>query len=358
MKGILDRIYIIKAISGENPVQFSRLTLGEIPQIGNFLMSVWTAKYGEMGFQNFDENYLKWILGGPHKDRNFLLGGKIQNELMTYCSFLHHRILYSGNLLEGYLVTHMTLAPYLGSQVRFNCLLQTAGYIEKLYLSPNCDFMYFFSEGAKSVPELFRHLLGKYTKMDVKDIYQFSFNQFLLAAKELLKYCQENAEAINKVQVRDALEKDFGGITGLFNRASNSKAEFIVQMTEGELKHYFCGHPTHRTAVIEIQGIIEGFINYYPLEIIKGGKASEFVIIEYLILDHTNIDYMAALLKEAVNHAVEVGAKGVVIENGTYLDLDECRVLGVKPTFRKMRMTIWSKNNLVKNLDGFRCSVK
>ncbi len=69
-------------------MQFSRLTLEEIPQIGNFLRSVWTAKYGEMGFQNFDENYLKWILGGPHKDRNFLLGGKIQNKLVTYCSFL------------------------------------------------------------------------------------------------------------------------------------------------------------------------------------------------------------------------------------------------------------------------------
>jgi hypothetical protein len=252
----------------------------------------------------------------------------------------------------------MTIAPHLSSQVRFNCLLQIVGYVEKLYLSANCDFLYSFSEENKSIRDVFKNLFGNYSKMDVKDAYQFSFNQFFIEAEQLLKYCKEKADAINKVRVRDAIEKDFGGITRLFNSASNRKAEFIIQMTEGELKYHLCGHPTHRIAVIEIQGVIEGFNNYYPLEIIKDGKASKYVIIEYLILDHINIDYMAALLKEAVNLAVEVGAKGVVFENGTYLDPDGCRVLGVKPTFRKMIMEIYSKNSLIKNLDCFRCDVK
>ena len=340
------------------PVQFSRLTLEDIGQIRNLLLSVWRANYGKIGFPKFEEDYLEWIFGGPHKDRHILFGGKIQNELVAYHSLLYRKILYSGKFLEGYISTHLTIVPRLSSQARFDCLLQMLGNIEEKYLSANCDFLLSFSEEEKSVRDLFKNLILKYTKMDVKDAYDLGFNQFMVRTEELLKYCKENADAINRIQVRDALEKDFGGIIKLFNSGSNRKAEFIMQMTEGELKHHFCGHPTHRTTVIEIQGVIKGFNNYYPLEIIRDGNASKYVISEYLILDHENIDYMAALLKEAVNLAVEVGAKGVVFENATYLDRDGCRVLGVKPTFRRMIMEIHSKNNLIKDLDSFRCDVK
>jgi hypothetical protein len=348
----------VKGISPEYVVKFSRLSLEEIPQISNLLMSVWPAKYGPMRFPKYDEDYLNWIFGGPNKERHILFGGKIQNDLVTYCSFLYRRILYSGDLFDGYIHTHLTILPHLSSRVRFNCLLQMADIYANTYLSANCVVMCGISEEKASVRDAFGNLIQTYTKMEVKERYQFGFNQYFILADKLLKYCEENVDTISKVQVRDALEEDYGEITKLFNSACNTKREFIVQMTESELRHHFCGHPTHRTTVIEIQGAIQGFINYYPLETIKNGKESVYIIIEYLILHHINIDYMAKLLREAVNFAIKIGAKGVVIENGTYLDYNTYRVLGVMPTFRRMVMDIYSRNNLINNLDYVRCDVK
>jgi len=345
-------------ISTDQPVKFSSLTLEDIPQISNLLMSVWPVNYGTMGFPKFDQDYLNWVFGGPNRDRHILFGGKIQNELVAYYSLLYRRIHYSGYLFDGYIGTHMTILPHLSSQERFNCLLQMLYNIEKSYLSANCDFIYEFSEEKKLFRDVLRNFVERYTKVHVEDAYRFSFSQFFVQGEELLKYCGENVEAIDELQVRDALEKDYGAITNLFNNASSAKGEFTRQMTESELRHHFCGHAAHRTAVIEIHGVIQGFNNYYPLEIIKDGKARKYIIIEYLILDHINSNYMTALLKETVNYAIQIGAKGVVIENATYLDLNTYRELGVKPTFRKMVMEIYSKNNVISNLDGFRCDVK
>jgi hypothetical protein len=132
-------------------------------------------------------------------------------------------------------------------------------------------------------------------------------------------------------------------------------------MTEDELRHYFFGDPTHSTFVAESGDRICAFINFYPLETIKEGKIFLYIIIDFLICDNTNEDertYVAPLLYEAVKIAEQIGAKGIVFENATYLDYQVYSQLGMVPTFRKMNMVYGARNNDVSYVGNFRCDIK
>jgi hypothetical protein len=157
--------------------------------------------------------------------------------------------------------------------------------------------------------------------------------------------------------VRGATEEDSGQLTDLFNRVPD-EAHFMMLMTEDELRHHFFGHPDHRTSVIERQGTIEAFINYYPLDIIKEDTVASYVVVEFLVSESVNKTYAAALLSDAVTFAETIGAKGVVIENATYLDYDAYRPLGLIPTFRKMTMAAILKENAITYCEKLRCDIK
>ncbi len=67
---------------------------------------------------------------------------------------------------------------------------------------------------------------------------------------------------------------------------------------------------------------------------------------------------MAMLLNEALKLANKIGAKGIVIENATYLEFDDYREIGLMPTFRKMTMSVISKSHSMDYFGSFRCDVK
>jgi len=156
---------------------------------------------------------------------------------------------------------------------------------------------------------------------------------------------------------RAASESDSGELTKLFNHIPEGP-HFVRIMTEEELRHHFFGHPKHLTSVIEIEGEIEAFINFYPVEILKGGQSSSTVIVEFLFSKERNRRFVAMLLNEALKLAEEIGAKSVVLENATYLDFDYYREIGMMPTFRKMTISVISKSHIVDYLGSFRSDIK
>jgi hypothetical protein len=338
-------------------VRFSRLSIENIPQIGRLLMSVWPAKYGRMGFPNFREDYLHWVFGGPNSDKHILLGGKIDDELVAYLSFLYRRIYNCGRTINGYLYTHATISPHLSSQVRFDALLKMLNLMEDIYFSSNCDLIYGFSEERKEFRDNFMKLGETYTKMDFMKARQLVLNQCLVDPGKLRQYIQEHSRTEGNCQLRPVSENDYAEMGALFDRIGAEKG-LSMQMTEEELRHHFHGHPDHRTFVIESRGVIKAFNNYYPLEIIKEDKSCKYVVVELLISEDTNGNNITALLQEAINFAEEIGARGVVIENATYLDYDACKTLGLMATFRKMTMTVLPKSFSIDDLDGFMCDVK
>lgn len=338
-------------------MRFTRLSIADIPQISRLLMSVWPGNYGRMGFPNFREDYLHWVFGGPNSDKHILLGGKISDELVAYLSSLYRRIYYRGRTINGYLYTHMTISPHLSSQVRFDGLIKMLHLIQDIYFSSDCDLIYGFSEERKGFRDNLMKLGETYTKIDFKNARQLAFNQFLVDPGKLRKYLQEHSGEIGKLQLRPASDSDYAEITALFNRKGAEKG-LSVQMAEEELRHHFHGHPDHRTFVTESNGIIKGFNNYYALDIIKGDKSCKYVVVELLVSEDTNGNYITALLQETINFAEEIGARAVVIENATYLNYDACKTLGLLATFRRMIMTVIPRTCLIDDLDGFMCDVK
>ena len=353
----------IKALSNERLVQFSRLTADAIPQISTFLNSIWSQHYGKTGSPVFHPDYLRWVLGGPNKDKNILYGAIINNEMVAYQSLIYRKISCSNVELNSYLHTHLAISPKIDLRSRMDCGLQMGEqsilfHRDSSYYDPSCDLVFGYVEEGKPLKNVGDSLLSKYFNIERKTCS--SFNQFALIPQRLKKYMAENVSGRKLLNVRSATEEDVAPLTALFNQRPE-ETHFIMLMTQEELRHYFFGHSSRRTFVVEGQNGLDALITCYPLEMIKENKRSLYLIIEFILTDRLIGDSqtaLAALLAEAVKHAEEIGVKGIVFENATYLNYRTFQPLGLIPTFRKMSMVLASKENNVKYTGGFRCDIK
>lgn len=348
------------AIANDHVVQFSQLSLDDIPEISRFLLSVWPEWYGPMGSPNLSEDYLQWVLGGPNKCRNLLFGGRINNELIAYQSFLYRNINYSGKKLNAYLNTHLAVSAKIDLRARLECGFQMGEQHVLLdarsrYYDPNCDMVLAYIEAEKPLKYEGDRLLKKC--FGINRIDYITFNQFMIVPKRLRSYLKQNCLKDDSNLVRRASKRDTEELTRLFNIMPEG-LHFARMMIEEELEHHFFGHPDHLTSVVETGGKIRAFINYYPMEIIKGNGLSSYIIVEFLFSRENNLRLMAILLNEALQLAEEMGAKGVVLENASYLEIDDCQTIGLMPTFRKMTMSLISKNHQISCLGGFRSDIK
>jgi len=347
-------------IANDHVVQFSQLGLGDIPEISKFLLSVWSEGYGPMGSPNLSEDYLQWVLGGPNKCKNLFFGGRTNSELIAYQSFLYRTVFYSGKRLNAYLNTHLAVSTQIDLRARLECGFQMGEQHVLLdarsrYYDPNCDMVLAFIEAEKPLKYAGDRLLKKcfgITRFDY-----MTFNQFMIMPKRLRNYVKQNRMEEDSNLVRGASKSDFGELTRLFNEMPED-LHFARMMTEEELEHHFAGHPNHRTSVVETGGKIRAFINYYPMGIIKGSQLSSYIIVEFLFSKDRNLRFMAILLNEALKLAEEMGAKAVVLENATYLEIDHCQEIGLMPTFRRMTMSLISKSHPIDYLGGFRSDIK
>jgi hypothetical protein len=347
---------LLRKMPKESPINFSRLTLEDLPEVNKLLMSVWPKYYGKTGCPVYSDEYLRWVLGGPNSNRHILFGGRINDELVAYQSFLFRKISYCGEELAAYLGTHLAISAQLDFRLRLYCLAQTLIFYENsIFYDDTCEIVYEIHEERKTLRDIGGKYLRDYSQIETKICS--IFNQFVVTPNKLRRYLHEKDIGGKKIHVRPAYEEDSFAITEVFNRIPEGP-HFVRLMAEDELRHHFFGHPAHRTFVIEAQGAILAFINFYPLEMIKEGKNYGYVVIEFLISGNENIEYIALLLNEAVNFAEEIGAKGIVFENASYLEYDAYRPLGVIPTFRKMTMSVISKRKIMDYIGGFRCDIK
>jgi hypothetical protein len=343
-------------------MSISRLTFEDIPEISALLAAVYPMpeNFSKIGCPTFAKDYLCWIYGGPNKEKHVLIGARIDNTLVAYQIFLYRKISYCGDILNGYLCTHAAISPQFDARIRYNYAIQF-GKQHVLFnkdsdcFIPDCDLVYAFYDMERPTREVLNRGLRKYFQIDMKS--HPGFNSFMVIPRRVKMYVSDNPAQKSSFLVRTATEEDASQLTELFNQVPD-EPHFMVLMTEDELRHHFFGHPDHRTVVIERQGTIEAFINYYPLEIIKEDTISSSVIVEYLVSNSVNRTYAAALLYDAVMFAEEIQARGVVIENATYLDYDVYRPLGLMPTFRKMTMAAIVRKNAFTHVEKLRCDIK
>jgi len=347
---------LLKRMREESCIKFSSLTLEDLPQISGLLMSVWPIYYGKVGCPIYSEEYLRWVLGGPNSSKHIMFGGRTNDELVAYQSLLFRTISYCGKKFNVYLDTHFVISQQLNLNSRLYCLAEHPIFNEssKNY-GATCDIVYQFHEERKNLRDVGGRFLKDY--FQIENTICSIFNQFVINPNRLGEYFREKNVKEKMIHVRAAHEEDSVEITEVFNRVHKGP-HFIRLMTEEELKYHFFGHHLHRTFVIESRGAICAFINLYPLEMIKNDATFTYVIIEFLISGEDNENYIALLLNQAVKFAEEIGARGIVIENATYLNHYAYRQLGLMPTFRKMTMSVISKKNEIDYFGSFRCDVK
>ncbi len=353
----------IKLLRHERLLKFSRLSLQEMQKIGTFLNSIWSQLYGKTGSPVFPQDYLLWLYGGPNTDKNILLGAFLDDELVAFQSFLPRKMICNGNVMNSYLNTHLAVSPRLDLRHRMDCVMQLAEHTHLFhpdadFYEPDCSATFAYIEEGKPLKSIGDKLSAKY--FQVKRKTYSTFNQCVVMPARLKKYLQDNSPLPGSARIRIAEEADAGQLTQLFNKIPDAP-HFMLTMAEDQLKHYCFGHPTHRTFVVERDGEINAFINFYPLETIKESKTQFFIVVDFLIVNpfkECSMPHIAALLYEAVKRAEEMNAKGVVFENATYLNFEDYAPLGLVPSFRKMNLVVLAKNGSVDYSGNFRCDVK
>jgi hypothetical protein len=341
-------------------MRYSALTNEDIPHISNLLISVWPKLYGAVGHPLFSEDYLRWIYGGPDKHKHVLIGARLNDDLVSFQCFLYRTISYLGNKLDAYLWTHTTTLPELPPSTRMNCAFQLAkqGVLfdkNSEFYRADCDLVYAFNEADKKT----RHLLDRFLKKSCAIDRKISseFNQFILLPNKLINYVNEKSSKQQSFVLRAAKEEESNKLAELFNQTP-SNAQFVMVMTEEELRHHFFGHHEHHTYVIDQDGVFKALINFFPIQIIKENKKHVEVIVEFLIANAIHKEFAAQLLMTAVRFAEKINAKAVVLENANYLDYDLMYSLGLMPTLRKMTMSTIAKDGTLACSGAFRCDIK
>jgi hypothetical protein len=341
-------------------IQFSRLSFEDMPLISKLLMSTWPQNYGKVGSPVFSKDYLEWIWGGSNKSKNVLVGGKIDDELVAYQTFLFRRVVYKGVTLNGYLCTHGAISSQLPANLRSHCVVQMskqhALFMESSdFYQPEGDLVYSFYDEGKQVKDVIDKIMKK--TFHIERQVCSSFSQYILLPHRLKEYLREDSVKKAYFEVRPVLQEEFSEVTELFNHVPDELC-FTMQMAGDELWHHCLGHSDHHTYVVVFDGAIEAFINFYPLQIIKQGNIYKYIIVEFLITRGPDEVYVASLLGKALDFGEKIGAKAIVLENATYLDHSVCCKVGLVPSFRKMMMGVASRDRLMESLARFRVDVK
>ncbi len=341
-------------------IQFLRLSFEDIPLISKLLMSTWPQDYGKVGSPVFSKDYLEWILGGPNKSRNVLVGCKVDGELVAYQTFLFRRVAYKGLARNGYLCTHGAVSSQIPTNLRLKCVVQMAKqhalFMESSeFYQPEGDLVYAFYDEGKQVKDVIDKIMKKSFQIE-RQVYSI-FSQYVILPNRLKESLRDDSVKKAHFEVRPVLEGEFTEVTQLFNYVPN-ELYFAIQMAGDELRHHCIGHSDHRTYIVVHDGAAEAFINFYPLEIIKRGSINKYIVVEFLITRGPDEVYVASLLGKALDFGEKVGAKAIVLENATYLDSSVCGKVGLVPSFRKMIMTVASRDPLMECQTRFRGDVK
>jgi len=340
---------------------FSKLTYDDIPEISKLLVMVWPLLYGAVGHPHFNVDYLRWIYGGPNKNKHMMIGARINNTLIAYQSFLFRSIYYDSKALNAYLWTHATVSPELSGSARVHCAIQMMKQAVQLFdrnasfFIEDCDLIYAFNEIDKHTREVVDKVFKKHYAIDRK--INSTFNQFIVMPNKLKKYLNETGSNQNSFNVRAVTEQDSQKLADLFSIIPQG-SQFVMQMTGDELKHYFFSSADHQTHAIAENGEFKALIHFFPVQIIKESKTHLDVIVEFLVSDPVNKKHAAHLLSKAVDFAEKINAKAVVLENANYLDYNVFQPMGLLPTLRKMTMSAISRQGAFDYEGSFRCDVK
>jgi hypothetical protein len=312
-----------------------RLDQRHVAEIGSLVNQVWHEAYGSSPHPRFSREYLEWLYGGPDASLNLLLGRRIDGRLIAFKALVARRVLLHGQRLLAHLATHLSIDPGLPLSERIQTgsmlmLSQTFMHDESLALAEQPDLAFGFFEGGKTLIHSTARALASYGLVRSTVTFQQS-----IVSPPAFRAASENAAAAS-LDVRPATRADVPAIGALLGRLSAS-LPLTIAMTPAALEHHLFNLPQGQAHVAVDSGTPAGAILFYPMEAEKLDQISRVVVVEYLLAD--TAEAALPLLREAVEFARASNARGVVVENATYLDPDLRRACGIVGSTRRMLLS-------------------
>jgi hypothetical protein len=254
----------------------------------------------------------------------------------------------------------MAISPSFDSEKRMQCInrfwKQIPIFHERSeFHDENCDMVIgFIDQSKKTAPKIDKYLKNNFqiglTPFSVLEI-------FLVIPNRLRGFLNQHADALSRYRVRYANSKDIPTLITLFNQPSSDR-ELKMAMSPEELEHHLFGGNYHYTAVLEEDGRIKGFINYYPMKGVKYLKQYSSVNIEFIHYEYYCPKLVALLIDRAIQYAEEIGTRIVAIENTSYLHKEDFKDFGLASGLRKMVLVACEKEKLLPIGGIFRGDVK
>ncbi|WP_300064324.1 hypothetical protein [uncultured Roseobacter sp.] len=324
---------------------FRHLRVDELPKVCKLLVENWPQTYGDTGCPDFSVEYLAWLLGGPSADRHIMLGVFRNEKLIGFKDYLYRSSLHAKTDINVYIATHLTVEQNLPLSERMVVAAEMARLhvFEPDYAAYEPDALLAFFEEAKS--------LHKSTRLMAE-------RQGLHIDGTLFSH-----SVLNPLALREA-----GPPSGTIRRCRPEDASTMAKLladtgcdfrwTPGAdvLWYHVSAAPSSAVFGIESDGRLTDFLACYLLDWLKNGKKTKVGVVE--VVASKNSRNLAALMQAAWEHATGNGARGVMMENTSYLSPEILRNAGLMTTPRRMHATLRSKRNDINIGGSFFCDIK
>jgi len=311
-------------------MKIESLGLESVGEIANHLNDVWGSSYGSAACPVFDPDYLTWLYSAP---RTTVLGVRENGRLVGVKALLGQTLAVEGMKADAYLITHMASDPTVPLATRLSIvgLLSEPQQFTGLHCEPAAA-SYAFYEEQKT---LLRNTVRIMTRHGLHRSLA-TFSQAIVNPAALLRL------DAHLPSVRLATSDDTPRIAELFQQCAPAESRVSECPSPTEVERHWFAAPGASCYVSHTDGTVTGAMCVYRLRTRKAGTTSTVAVVEY-VLATAPLD-AAALLKQALVYAQRITARGVVVENTTYLDPSVLRLTGLLPTTRRMVLAVISRH--------------
>ena len=308
--------------------KLERLSADHAAEAADLLNRTWPALYGETGCPVFSEAYLRWLYGGPDQDRHLILGHRVDGALVALKAYLYRRLSDGARGYDAHVATHLAIDPGLD----FGARIALASALAELHpIDPDGAFR----AAAPADVSLAYFEAGKALARSVKGLAktrsiageEFEFNQAVVAPHKALKAAGEAEDAT----IRAMTQADAPALLAHMRARS---CAVKMDPDPAALWRHIADAPGALALVAERAGAPVGFIAAYRLDWIKDDQQTRSIVAEFAIGDDPGS--LAALLVRALDHAKAENARGIVLDNTTYLDENTARSAGILPMPKRM----------------------
>jgi hypothetical protein len=306
-----------------------RFRLSDIPEIVTFLNRVWGIAYGPAVRPVFTEEYLRWLYGGPDADQTAIVGVRKDGRIVSVKAMLARELIVAGGTpRRAYLGTHLAIDNQLSLAERL-ALLSVADqlWMNREICTP-ADIAYTVFDAVKPLVKRTEALVAK--RGVTRVIGTFSN---MVVTPELVERSPTNLVS------RPGTPDDVAEIAALAGRLARS-ASLALHLTAARVRHHWFNAPSGEVFVTESGDGLLGACCVYALGTTRGAEPAMVAVLESFLA--TRPEAGIALLREALHYARRIGARGVVLENGTWLD--EPRAYGLVPSSRQMQLAVMSRD--------------